>query len=929
MIHGNGDARPGTVSKYRLDSYFGVCIMFEDVFKKDAKLTTAVTTARKKTRASTPGGAPLKTSAQASSDMSEDELRAWRDKILAAKSDDAALLQLAHQAPSVELKLAALQALTQEDSFKQAMREFRDQDKRLYRAARSRWQAASGKRVAISEARVLIAGARALFDQESIPANRVVELDRAWAALNAGLLDAALPDEFAALREQLATKVRARGEGGQAVARWLVATGNAIERLRASLGGVAQGDMPPTESATLAAGLLELLGSVQATSDARCIEKTDAANRVLALASSVVQRAEFLQSLCASDAADEANEKLKIEQWRGFPEVAETELQTILARRFADWRNAGTGERQREHAARRAHEHELGAEQRKLGLSSIQRDVEAAEAAHAAGNTAELTRLMKVIDRALKPGPVNAALTRRIESLRREQKRLRGWQLWGGKQGREQLVTEAQVLAGSAAGKVAVKAHAEAIDKLRERWKELDKLGGATNQTLWLNFDGALKAAYAPVAVHLDKLKVARNENLVARNQIVDALIQAAAKFFPVEQQVAAPSPDAGSDWRAIARALEEAQTAWRKLGPVEHTVPRKAQQGENAVTIRYAQAAQALEAPLKEAYRQAIQQREQLIAAAKNLVGPEAAARDVLDKVRALQSQWQANARALTLPRRDENKLWTAFKTATDAIFAARDAARAAKETEFSAKIKAREEIIERLTALPPASTAPEIKRAMAEADTAWRAAAEVPRPQATKLDARYRAARDATTKRLGELAVHAAQARFDALIAKMALCHEREVATDSGRDIAAERATDLDARWNAVENLPDAWKAKLEARFRGGGASRLDPQPGPQSSAPPGSKSGNQSSEGLPDILLNLEVACGIESPDECLAARQHLKLRALKNSMEGRQATATTPADIERWLLDAAATPRPDEVSRERLAKVIAAVRLRQSR
>ena len=67
--------------------------------------------------------------------------------------------------------------------------------------------------------------------------------------------------------------------------------------------------------------------------------------------------------------------------------------------------------------------------------------------------------------------------------------------------------------------KVAVKAHAEAIDKLRERWKELDKLGGATSKTLWLAFDGALKAAYAPVAAHLEKLKAARNENLAARNR--------------------------------------------------------------------------------------------------------------------------------------------------------------------------------------------------------------------------------------------------------------------------------------------------------------------------------------------------------------------------------------------------------------------------
>ena len=888
--------------------------MFKNMLKHDTTLIGAAATAPKRTPASTPVGGPLQKGAQPSSGISADELQAWRDKILAAKSDDAALLRLAHQAPGVDLKLAAIEALTQEGSFRRAMREFGDQDKRLYRAARSGWQAASGKRKATVKANALIASARDLLEQELVPVNRAVELDRAWAALNAGLLDAALPVEFAALSAQLGARVRERGEGEQAMTRWLAAAENAIGQLSASLSGVAQGDIPPSESETLAARLLELLTSVQDANDPRCIEKIDAANRALALASSVVQRVEFLQSLPAPGIADEANDKAKIEQWREFPEVFDVELQAVLARRFADWRNAGIHERRREQDARHAHEQEQRAEQKKLRLSVIERDVEAAEAAHAAGHVAELTRLLTVIERALKPGPVNAALARRIESLHREQLRLRDWQRWSGRQGREQLVAEAQALARTAAGKVAVKAHAEAIDKLRERWKELDKLGGATNQTLWLAFDGALKTAYAPVAAHLDKLKVARNENLAARNHIVDSLVQAAAKYFPVGPGGMTPAPDARPDWRAIARALEEAQIAWRKLGPVEHTVPRKALQGDNAVTTRYAAATQALDAPLEEAYRETTRQREQLIAAAKELVGSKAAARDVVDKVRRLQTQWQANAKALPLPRREENALWTAFKAATDAIFAERDAARAAKETEFSARIKAREEIIERLIALASNTTASEIKRAMAEADTAWRASDEVARPQAAKLDARYRAARDAATKRLGELAAYAAQARFDALIAATALCHERE--------ISGEEAADLEARWNAVENLPDAWKAKLEARFRGVGS-----QPGPQSSFPAGLTSGATSGESLGDILLKLEIACGIESPAEFLAARQHLKLRALKDAMEGRRATVTTPHDIERWLLDAAATPNSDELSRERLAKIIAAVRPRR--
>jgi hypothetical protein len=93
------------------------------------------------------------------------------------------------------------------------------------------------------------------------------------------------------------------------------------------------------------------------------------------------------------------------------------------------------------------------------------------------------------------------------------------------------------------------------------------------------------------------------------------------------------------------------------------------------------------------------------------------------------------------------------------------------------------------------------------------------------------------------------------------------------------------------------------MEARFRGVAAAK--PQP-------------------LPDTLLNLEVACGIDSPSEFMAARRLLKMQALKIAMEDRRAAVTTPADIERWLLDAATTPHPDAVSRARLEKIIAAAR-----
>jgi len=833
--------------------------------------------------------APQRAGAQAAPAASESELQAWRERIAAAKADDQALLQLAREAPDVDLKLAALAALTHEEALKQAAREFRDQDKRLYRAAKARWETAVARRQAFAEAPGLIATARGLLEQESVPANRLVELDRAWTALNVAAFDETLANEFIATRALLGVKVREHGEGEQALARWLAATEAAMGALTAGLADLARGVAVATQSAATAgraAALLQLLNEAPAAArsgDERGAGRIDAANRALALASSVAQRAEFLQSLPAAGAADEGEEKARIEQWRAFPEVSDGTLQAVLTHRFTEWHNASSHERDLERDARRTREGEESAQQRKKHLAQLQRQVELAEAAHAAGQVAELTRVMGAIDGALKSGPANAALARRIDLLRTEQQRLRDWQRWSGGQRREELAAEAKALAGMAGEKLDLKAHAEAINKLRERWKELDKLGGATNKALWTAFDGALKAAYAPVAAHLEKLKAQRTENLGARNKLIEGLAETRSKFDP-----AAP------DWRALARTIEDAKVAWRKLGPVEHTVPREAQKGEKSVDTRFTTALRALEEPLAQAYKDAGQERERLIAAAKSLTETTPLARDSIDKVRALQAQWQAHAKSLPLPRREESALWTAFKAATDAVFTARDAARAAREAEANAPLKARETIIDSLAALPADSTAAQIKRALADADTAWRSSPRIHGPLAAKLDARFRAARESASRRLRELADRAAKARYDALLAAMRLCDEREASPDSA---------DLEARWSALTELPAAWKAVIDARFHGKSAAK------PQA---------------LPDTLLKLEVALSLESPSEFEAARRQMKMNALKFAMENRRTSAATPEDIERWFLEAASTPRPDALSRARLEKIVAAVR-----
>src|SRR5204862_4213158 len=126
------------------------------------------------------------------------------------------------------------------------------------------------------------------------------------------------------------------------------------------------------------------------------------------------------------------------------------------------------------------------------------------------------------------------------------------------------------------------------------------------------------------------------------RNSLVEALNAVALPD--------ASDGDAVPDWKALAAALGHFHTEWRKLGPVEHTVPHKQRE---PLMARMGTAVARLETPLNEARRGAQLVRERLIGRAKALAaeaGSGAPGRELVDKVRQLQAEWQQHARELPL---------------------------------------------------------------------------------------------------------------------------------------------------------------------------------------------------------------------------------------------------------------------------------------
>jgi len=809
----------------------------------------------------------------------------WEAKLNEAGSDEEKLLTLAKEAPLEEIKLAAIQALTTEESLKAAEREFRNHDRRVHREAKQRHELAVATREGREQAAQLIATANALQAESHLPANKLVELDHAWQAIDRKLLDAAQVEQFTAAWTTLSTQSRERGDRLQQAKRWAAEANGVASHLVAVIGEVATGSKDQAALASARSDAEAKSAATPEADDTKGAQVAAAATRLndaLALAGQVSPRLAILDELTQAGETPPADIAAR---WQALPAVADRGVISALEQRFNQWQRGKTEADQAEAAAKKQEQSEQSKAERQARLEKISALVTSAETALAEGHVGEATKRLGALDDLLHSHSPDKKLQQRIETVQAEVARLKGWQHWAGGRVRDDLALEAEALAKAAAAeKLAVKAHGDAIDNLRERWKELDKLGGATNRTLWLRFDGALKTAYLPVAAHLAKLKEARTQNLAARNALIATL-----------DSVDVGSAEKQPDFRALARHLETFQSEWRKLGPVEHTVPRKAQTG---LDQKLKAAVARVETPLQEARRVEQLKREKLIERAKALAA-DTKSRDTINKVRELQGEWQQQAKGLPLARKVENVLWGQFKAATDAVFAQRDAANAARETEWGNARTAREALIARLNALTADTPAGEIRKTLADVDSEWRKAGEPSRNDAPKLEQRFRNARDAAQQHLAGSALRVWQQICDAVAAKVALCAEVESGSAGG---------DIAERWAAVGALPADWEKALAARL----VAAQNAQPATSDASV------------LPHAILQIESALDIPSPAEFEGARRELKLRAMKNAIEGRQSATVTAKDIEGLIATALGHALPDSKSAGRIATILLAMR-----
>lgn len=198
----------------------------------------------------------------------------------------------------------------------------------------------------------------------------------------------------------------------------------------------------------------------------------------------------------------------------------------------------------------------------------------------------------------------------------------------------------------------------------------------------------------------MEKVKAESAEHRAQRLALIDE----------VKAWAAANRTALDDDWKGFNRILYQFSDRWREAGHVGEKMFAELQPLWKAA---FAEAA----APLEAVQAQSLAARQAMIEEAKQL-GAMPVLR--IDAVKSLQQRWQAQAHAIPVDRRQEQKLWDAFRKPIDDAFNRKSADREKAEAALGARDRAVLDAAKALEAANASGDATAIRAAMTALDAA-----------------------------------------------------------------------------------------------------------------------------------------------------------------------------------------------------------------
>jgi exonuclease SbcC len=299
---------------------------------------------------------------------------------------------------------------------------------------------------------------------------------------------------------------------------------------------------------------------------------------------------------------------------------------------------------------------------RQAGLQEIDRLLDALEENVTAGHLAPARQLLAdVRHRVDALGPdAPRGLRRRLNRLGGAFAELRDWQDYVTAPKREALCEAVQSLVSHP---LDPPDQADRLKALRVAWRELGPVTRAADARLAEKFNALAEQAFEPCRQYFAHQAELRRANFAERERICAQLTEYLGT----------------TDWRradmkAADRILRTARDTWRQYVPVDRG-PGKAQDA------RFEALQQDLFGRIRAWWDGNAEAKQRIVNEAEALVAEEGPLDARIERVKGLQQDWRGIGPAM--PRSHDQALWTSFRAACDALFAARDTARHAADAD------------------------------------------------------------------------------------------------------------------------------------------------------------------------------------------------------------------------------------------------------
>jgi len=346
---------------------------------------------------------------------------------------------------------------------------------------------------------------------------------------------------------------------------------------------------------------------------------------------------------------------------------------------------------------------------------------------------------------------------------------LEGWQRWRADQIREELVQKAEALVAKPMGG---RKQQDALRNMREQWKTSDQ-GGTPNHALWKRFDDACNEAHKVVELWLETVKEQSEASKAQRRILIDEVL------------AWAEANKTSTDWKMHIRSLNGFVDKWREAGHLSEKVFADIQPQWKA-------AMEVADAPLTTARNESLARRKAMIDEAQ-MLGAEPVLH--IDAVKHLQQRWQHEAQGVPIERKQEQKLWDAFRKPIDDAFQRKTVERekaASALGEFDRMVLDASKAVEAATATGDAQ---QIHAAAKALEAVVRGQVPVPAPAATTADAAVDAAAPASVE------------------AALAATGEPHPASESNQPVAQEEPAPAAIESGAGQSSPAAGSGAFEA--------------------------------------------------------------------------------------------------------------------